>query len=168
MEVNPCYVNWLSKWAYIVCVHLGIFSFYFCLKRGLNRVLKGSRTPGGTSLPFFDGKCFRRGSGRGGGVAGGGGSRVGLADSICMLTQGILYIEISHLRKAGPIHFYKILNKDKNSHQKTWQIPRPHRKWPSFFNLGHQRCNFIKGYTCLTLQRGITPQLWIRHRTLKP
>ena len=39
---------------------------------------------------------------------------------------------------------------------------------PLFFNLGHQRCNFIKGYTCLTLQWVITPQLWIRHKTLKP
>ena len=49
--------------------------------------------------------------------------------------------------------------KKKNSHQKRWQIPRPHRKWPSCFNRGHQRCNFIKGYTCLTLQWVITPQL---------
>ena len=58
----------------------------------------------------------------------------------------------------------KILTLDmlKNSNQKRWQIPRLHRKRLSFFNVGHQRCNFIKGYTCLT------PQLWIRHRTLKP
>ena len=40
-----------------------------------------------------------------------------------------------------------------------WQISRPHSKWLSFFNLGHQRYNFIKGYTCLTLQWMITPQL---------
>ena len=43
-----------------------------------------------------------------------------------------------------------------NSHHKRWQIPQPHSKWQSFFNLGHQRCNFIKGYTCLILQWLIT------------
>ena len=26
----------------------------------------------------------------------------------------------------------------KNSLQKRWQIPRPHRKWPSFLNLGYE------------------------------
>ena len=51
----------------------------------------------------------------------------------------------------------------KNSHHKRWQIPWQHCKWPAFFNLGHQRCNFIKGYTYLTLQWMITP--WTRQNS---
>ena len=40
-------------------------------------------------------------------------SFVDMADSTCILTQGILYVEINHLRKAEPIQLYQILNKDK-------------------------------------------------------
>ena len=36
-----------------------------------------------------------------------------MADSTCILTQGILYVEINHLRKAEPIQLYQILNKGK-------------------------------------------------------
>ena len=36
-----------------------------------------------------------------------------MADSTCIQTQGILYIEINHLRKAEPIQLYQILNKGK-------------------------------------------------------
>ena len=36
-----------------------------------------------------------------------------MADSTCILTQGILYFEINHLRKAEPIQLYQILNKGK-------------------------------------------------------
>ena len=36
-----------------------------------------------------------------------------MVDSTCILTQGILYIEINHLRKAEPIQLYQILNKGK-------------------------------------------------------
>ena len=40
-------------------------------------------------------------------------SFVDMADSTCILTQGILYVEIIHLRKAEPIQLYQILNKGK-------------------------------------------------------
>ena len=76
--------------------------------------------------------------------------------------------KLRQVKSTSPKEFRKIINNLENSHQKRWQIPRPHRIWPSFFNPGHQRCNFIKEYTCLTLQWVITPQLWIRYRTLKP
>ena len=36
-----------------------------------------------------------------------------MVDSTCILTQGILYIEINHLRKAEPIQLYQILDKGK-------------------------------------------------------
>ena len=36
-----------------------------------------------------------------------------MADSTCILTHGILYVEINHLRKAEPIQLYQILNKGK-------------------------------------------------------
>ena len=36
-----------------------------------------------------------------------------MADYICILTQGILYVEINHVRKAAPIQLYQILNKGK-------------------------------------------------------
>ena len=38
---------------------------------------------------------------------------VDMVDSTCILTQGRLYIEINHLRKAEPIQLYQILNKRK-------------------------------------------------------
>ena len=38
-----------------------------------------------------------------------------MADSTCILTQGILYVEMNHLRKAEPIQLYQILNKGKTS-----------------------------------------------------
>ena len=40
-------------------------------------------------------------------------SFVDMADPTCILTQGILYAEINHLRKAAPIQLYQILNKGK-------------------------------------------------------
>ena len=36
-----------------------------------------------------------------------------MVDSTCILTQGILYIEINHFRKAEAIQLYQILNKGK-------------------------------------------------------
>ena len=36
-----------------------------------------------------------------------------MVDSTCILAQGILYVEINHLRKAAPIQLYQILNKGK-------------------------------------------------------
>ena len=36
-----------------------------------------------------------------------------MADSTSILTQGLLYIEINHLRKAEPIQLYQTLNKGK-------------------------------------------------------
>ena len=38
-----------------------------------------------------------------------------MADSTCILTQGILYVEINHLKKAEPFQLYQILNKGKTS-----------------------------------------------------
>ena len=37
-----------------------------------------------------------------------------MANSTCILTQWILYVETNHLRKAKPIQLYQILNKGKN------------------------------------------------------
>ena len=40
-------------------------------------------------------------------------SFVDMADFTCILTHGMLYVEINHLKKAEPIQLYQILNKSK-------------------------------------------------------